>query len=87
MSAGLPVVVSRIGGLPELVENGLNGFLFDPSSETELAEAILALASNEDLRARIGTNGRKRAIEKFDLVHVVSLWTDVLLRPGSFGRR
>jgi len=80
MSADLPIVASRIGGLPELVEDGANGFLFDPSSEEELATAILTLAADDDLRSRMGAEGRKRAVENYDLVRNVSRWVDALLR-------
>lgn len=86
MSAGLPVVASRIGGLPELVEHGVNGFLFDPKSDAELADAVLALATDEGQRVRMGTNGRKRAVENYDLVRNVSVWMDVLLKSCSSHR-
>jgi glycosyltransferase involved in cell wall biosynthesis len=83
MCASLPVVASRIGGLPELVEDGINGFLFDPKSEIELADAILKAAADEKLRARMGAIGRERAIESHDLVRNVGLWLDILLRSGK----
>lgn len=79
MSAGLPLVASRIGGLPELVEDGVNGFLVDPNSEVELANAILALAADHQLRLRMGAKGRERAAQYFDLVKNVALWVNVLL--------
>jgi glycosyltransferase involved in cell wall biosynthesis len=80
MSASLPIAASRIGGLPELIEDGVNGFLFDPKSEAELADAILALAADGELRSRMGAKGRERVIEKYDLVRNVSLWVDLLLK-------
>jgi glycosyltransferase involved in cell wall biosynthesis len=79
MSAGLPIVASRIGGLPELVEDGENGFLFDPRSDVELAHAILRLAADGDLRSRMGMKGRERAVANYDLARNVHLWMDVLL--------
>jgi glycosyltransferase involved in cell wall biosynthesis len=79
MSAGLPIVASRIGGLPELVEDGVNGILFDPKSDAELAEAILTLGADEEIRRQMGAVGRKRAIETHDLIKNVGLWVDVLL--------
>jgi len=79
MSAGLPVVAARIGGLPELVEDNVNGFLVDPKSELEFANAILALGSDDALRARMGNEGRKRAVEKFDVVKNAALFVGVLL--------
>jgi glycosyltransferase involved in cell wall biosynthesis len=79
MSASLPVIASRIGGLPELVEDGMNGYLFDPSSELELANDILKLAADPELRSRLGQQGRKKALEKFDLARNAAMWVDVLL--------
>jgi glycosyltransferase involved in cell wall biosynthesis len=80
MSASLPIVASRIGGLPELVEDGVNGFLFDPKSDQQLANALLTLASDDELRSRMGAKGRKRAVEDLDLVQNVKLWLGVLLK-------
>jgi glycosyltransferase involved in cell wall biosynthesis len=80
MSAGLPIVASRIGGLPELVEDGVNGFLFEPTSDVELADAILNLAEDRELRSRMGAKGRERAVENHDLARNVSRWVDVLLQ-------
>ena len=80
MSAGLPVVASRIGGLPELIEDGVNGFLFDPKSDEQLANSVLALAGSSDLRSQMGAMGRNRAVEKLDLLRNVRLWVDVLLK-------
>jgi len=83
INAGIPIVASRIGGLPELVEDGINGFLFDPTSEVELADAILALAADEQLRLRMGAKGRERAAANHDMVKNVTLWLDVLLSKLS----
>lgn len=78
MSAGLPIIASRIGGLPELVEDGVNGYLFDPGSELELAAAVTALAHDAELRAEMGARGRMRALENHDLVENVKRWVDLL---------
>ena len=79
MSAGLPIAASRIGGLPELIEDGVNGILFDRKSDADLAEAILALAQDKELRSQMGASGRERAVENFDLVRNVKRWVNVLL--------
>ena len=79
MSAALPIVASRMGGLPELVEDGVNGFLFDANSDTELADAILKLAADDELRLRMGAKGRERALKDYDLARNVARWVEVLL--------
>ena len=61
MSYGLPVVASRVGGLPEVVEDGRTGWLIEPGSPAALAEAILAAASDRVRLQQRGSNGRERA--------------------------
>jgi len=61
MSCGLPVVASRVMGIPYLVEDGLNGFLVPPTDEEALADRITALLSDPDLRARMGEQNRSKA--------------------------
>ena len=66
MAAGRPVVASRIGGLPEVVEDGVSGFLVAPGSAPELVAAIATLLDSPELRERMGTEGRRIAAVKFD---------------------
>ncbi len=61
MSYGLPVVASRVGGLPEVVEDGRTGWLIEPGSPAALAEAILAAASDRARLQQWGLSGRERA--------------------------
>jgi len=61
MGCGLPVVASRVMGIPYLVEDGLNGFLVPPTDEEALADRITALLSDPDLRARMGEQNRSKA--------------------------
>jgi glycosyltransferase involved in cell wall biosynthesis len=53
--------------------------LFDPKSDADLAEAILALAQDKGLRSQMGASGRECAVENFDLVRNVKRWANVLL--------
>ena len=78
MAAGLPIIASRIGGLPELVRVGENGFLFEPTSFSELAQHILHLQADSDLRKRMGEHSRKIVAEHFDLSVCVTRWVDLL---------
>lgn len=60
MARGLPVVASRAGGVPELVEEGRTGLLVPPADAPALAEALSALARDPEMRRRFGRAGRER---------------------------
>ena len=65
MFAGVPVVSTRAGGIPELVEHGTTGLLVDHDDDA-LAAAILSLLDSASMRARMGAAGRERASARFD---------------------
>jgi glycosyltransferase involved in cell wall biosynthesis len=67
MAAGLPVVASRVGGVPEAVLDGRTGLLVRPRDPAELAAALGRLVAEPTLRRRLGAAGRARAEERFDL--------------------
>jgi glycosyltransferase involved in cell wall biosynthesis len=61
LASGLPIVGTTVGGIPELVEHGKNGFLVPPREPVALAAAIRLLADNPLLRAEIGRRNRTHA--------------------------
>lgn len=63
MAHGLPVIATRVGGLPEIVEEGKTGWLIAPESSQALAEATVEAASNLSRLNEMGTGARKRAKE------------------------
>jgi glycosyltransferase involved in cell wall biosynthesis len=65
MATGLPVVATRVGGIPEAVIDGKTGLLVESGDAAALAEAIVCLLSNEDLRRSMGEAARRRAVELF----------------------
>lgn len=67
LQAGLPVVCSDVGGNPEAVREGENGFVFPMGDVGRFAEAVLKLASDPDLREEMGNAGRLDAVERFDM--------------------
>jgi glycosyltransferase involved in cell wall biosynthesis len=65
MSAGVAVVASNVGGLPEVVADGKTGFLRDPDDEAGMAAAVLRLLEDDGLRSRMGRAGRRLAMARF----------------------
>ena len=65
MASGTPVVCSRIGGLPEIVEHGVTGFLVESGDVDELRERLAEVLGDSRLATRLGRNARERALERF----------------------
>jgi glycosyltransferase involved in cell wall biosynthesis len=61
MAAGLPVIATAVGGVPEIVTEGVTGMLVPPHAPRELANAITRLINDPRLRVRLGTAGRSAA--------------------------
>ncbi|MGP0064403.1 MAG: glycosyltransferase [Isosphaeraceae bacterium] len=72
MACGLPVVATRVGGLPEVVDDGVTGLLVPPADPAALAEAMVAIWDDPDRRDRMGRDGRRRAEERFDVRRMVA---------------
>jgi glycosyltransferase involved in cell wall biosynthesis len=72
MSAGVPVVATRVGGNPEIVQDGVTGVLVPVKDAAALARAIRTLLENPDLARRLGRAGRQRILDNFSLQRMVS---------------
>jgi glycosyltransferase involved in cell wall biosynthesis len=64
-ACGLPVLSSRIGGMTEIVENGVTGLHFEPGDSDDLADKAQWLVDNPDVCARMGKNARQVFLEKY----------------------
>ncbi len=80
MAAGLPVVASSAGGIPEVVEDGETGLLVPPGDPAALAEAIRRILGDPPLAARLGAAGRRRAHERFSRERQIRLTLEVYER-------
>ncbi len=60
MATGLPVVASRVGGLPEVVDDGITGTLVEPGNVEQLTAALIKYIESEELRKKHGENGRMK---------------------------
>ncbi len=65
MAAGLPVLTTRIAGVPELVEDGISGILVPPGDVDALADGLRKLLADANLRHRMGQAGRQKVIAEF----------------------
>jgi len=71
MSHGLPIVASRVGGIPEIVDHDQEGLLVPPGEPPALAEAILRIAQDADLRRRLGRQALARAGSRLSFTETV----------------
>lgn len=77
MRAELPVVVTNVGGNPELVVNGETGYLVPPANPEALAAGIIALLADPNLRKRMGRAGAARAATEFSLASVAARYGQI----------
>jgi glycosyltransferase involved in cell wall biosynthesis len=86
MAAGLPVVASAVGGVPESVADGATGLLVPPGDAAALAAALEQLLADSALRRRLGAAGRERVRARFDLAELqrahLELYARELARAG-----
>jgi glycosyltransferase involved in cell wall biosynthesis len=65
LSMGIPVVLPKVGGCPEMVKPNITGFIFEPGDKLQLVEYLYVLGSDGELRAKMGQAARQYVIEKF----------------------
>jgi len=71
MACGKPVVATRVGGIPEVVEDGITGILVPPADPLALANAIINILSDREMAKKMGMEGRKRVEEEFSIERYV----------------
>ena len=74
MACGAPVVASRVGGVPEVIEDGVSGFLFDVGALDDMAEAGVRLLTDMALHRQVSQAGRQTAEEDFSVTAIVPLY-------------
>jgi len=83
MAVGLPVIGTRVGGIPEVIQDNVNGLLVVPGDPHELATGIEKLVSDKSIREKMGRNGRRIYEQKFTaerMIREIELLYDELLR-------
>jgi len=84
-ASGLPVVATQVGGVSELVVDGVTGFVCRPGDRTQLAERIAQLASDPELRRRMGAAGRQRVTVDFNSADEGRRLADLFRHAGATG--
>lgn len=87
MAAGKPVIATAVGGVPELVEDGVTGILVPPRDARALAQEIIRLARDPDLRRAMGEAGQKKAVERFDISRTARGYEDLYVKLLMEGGR
>ena len=85
MAMGVPVVSTRISGIPELIEDGVHGLLVEPRDARALADALRRVLDDTALHARLATAGRQRICECFDSSRTTLALRDLFV--GQLGAR
>ena len=87
LAAGRPVVATRVGGVPDVIREGEDGFLVEPGDVDGLAERLARLAADPELRERLGTAGRARVIPRYSVERLVDdidlLYRSLLASAGA----
>jgi len=77
MNHGTPVIASRVGGIPDIVEDGVSGLLVPPGDADALAAAIRRVLDDPALARGLGEAGRRRLREQFSWPAIVQRWLDI----------
>jgi glycosyltransferase involved in cell wall biosynthesis len=87
LAVGTPVVASSVGGIPEVVRDGVDGFLVPPDDPAALAAKVKLLLSDVELRRKMSLNARERFLSTFEQGKVVEEQADWLenITPMSQG--
>ena len=70
--AGLPTIATKVGGIPEIIETGINGALVTPENSEELLSTLILLSDDGALRKRLGDKLRETVLNNFSLQKMVA---------------
>ncbi len=90
MAAGVPVIATNVGSNPEIVADGVNGFIIPPKDSQTLAQRIKELLADPKNAGRMGAQGQKTISKSFTIDHMVheyeKLYSKLLLEPNRMIR-
>ncbi len=83
MASGIPVVATSVGGVPELIQNGINGFLVNSESPGELADAMAQLLQSSELRMKFSSQAKTFILENNSVEQVAVIFKKELLKHAT----
>jgi len=83
MACGVPAIVTRTGGNPELIEEGHSGYLFPPGNAEMLSTLLSRLAESSGTRHEFGVSARRRAVEQFSLAGMIQRYREIYTELAS----
>jgi glycosyltransferase involved in cell wall biosynthesis len=87
MATGLPVIATRVGGTPEVVDDGTTGLLVDPREPEQMARAMMRIFECPELGRRLGDAAHLRVAEHFDVREMVSRYESLYEEVLGANRR
>ena len=88
MSTGRPVIGTNVGGIPEMIDHGINGYIVEPKQAEEIAECIIALFKDENLLKQMSINARNRT-QKFSVENyadkILNMYEQVISKKHKKG--
>lgn len=91
LACGVPILSTTVGGVPELITHGENGWLIPAGNQNKLTQAIVSLIEQPDLRARLAKNGQQHVAQKFTvdkfITRLEALWIGVAVQPWQAKKR
>jgi glycosyltransferase involved in cell wall biosynthesis len=86
LAAGVPVIATRVGAVPELTPDGVTGLLVDPGDDAGLAHAVLRILGDAQFARQLGENGRRHVARHFSARGMAARYVD-LYRRAVEGRQ
>lgn len=83
MASGVSVITTQVGGIPDVIESGVDGILIEPGDVKALAQALESLLGDADLRTSIGLAARQKIVEHFSAEKILPQLEEIYIRLGA----
>lgn len=81
-AAGVPVIGTRVGGIPDVIQNGENGLLIKPKSSEEISAALIKLLTDKELSEKL-VRGARESVKKFDWANIMVLIDELYMKMAG----